>query len=178
MTDADVDGAHIRTLLLTLFYRYFRELIETGHLYIAQSPLYKISVGKESKYAFSDKEKEAVLKEWGISSKELEQSQESEEEAVSEEGEEPAEDAKAKKGAKDTKRPKKVNIQRYKGLGEMNPEQLWDTTMDPSRRVMQRVMLEDAEAADAIFTTLMGADVAPRKKFIQTHAKGVKNLDI
>ncbi len=178
MTDADVDGAHIRTLLLTLFYRYFRELIETGHLYIAQSPLYKISVGKESKYAFSDKEKEAVLKEWGISSKELEQSQESEEEAVSEEGEEPAEDAKAKKGAKDTKRPKKVNVQRYKGLGEMNPEQLWDTTMDPSRRVMQRVMLEDAEAADAIFTTLMGADVAPRKKFIQTHAKGVKNLDI
>ncbi|MBP9850765.1 MAG: DNA topoisomerase (ATP-hydrolyzing) subunit B [Candidatus Peribacteraceae bacterium] len=180
MTDADVDGAHIRTLILTLYYRYFRELIETGHLYIAQSPLYKLTQGKDSRYAFNEKERDAVLKEWGVEAKELETSEEDlvEEESTEEEAEAP----KAKKGAKaepvPEKKKKKVGIQRYKGLGEMNPEQLWDTTMDPTKRVMLRVTLEDAEAADAIFATLMGADVAPRKKFIQTHAKGVKNLDI
>ncbi len=182
MTDADVDGAHIRTLILTLYFRYFRELIETGHLYIAQSPLYKITMGKESRYAFNEKERDATLKEWGIEAKQLETSEE--DIVADEEDEEPAPETKEKKGAKgkadvpEVKRQKKVGIQRYKGLGEMNPEQLWDTTMDPTKRVMLRVTLEDAEAADAIFTTLMGSDVAPRKKFIQTHAKGVKNLDV
>ncbi len=180
MTDADVDGAHIRTLILTLYFRYFRELIETGHLYIAQSPLFKLTMGKESRYAFNEKERDETLKEWGVEAKELETS---EEDIADEVTEDEVEEPKAKKGAKiemlvPEKKKKKVSIQRYKGLGEMNPDQLWDTTMDPTKRVMLRVTLEDAEAADAIFTTLMGADVAPRKKFIQTHAKGVKNLDI
>ncbi|MEQ1849020.1 MAG: DNA topoisomerase (ATP-hydrolyzing) subunit B [Candidatus Peribacteraceae bacterium] len=178
MTDADVDGAHIRTLLLTFYYRYFRELIETGHLYIAQPPLYKISRGKEVAYAFSDTEKQEILKAWGIGEDEMQETDASEEaEEVVE-----ADDADAKKKGKKEKEEKpksrKVGIQRYKGLGEMNPEQLWDTTMDPTKRTMLRVTLTDAEAADAIFSTLMGAEVAPRKKFIQTHAKGVKNLDI
>ncbi len=184
MTDADVDGAHIRTLILTLYFRYFRELIENGMLYIAQPPLYKISQGKESRYAFTDAEKSATLKEWGVGEADLQIS----DEEVTEEAEEAeaTEDAEAKpvKGKKgkeekvEVKKPKKVNIQRYKGLGEMNPEQLWDTTMDPTKRIMLRVTMDDAEQADAIFTTLMGAEVAPRKKFIQAHAKGVKNLDI
>ncbi len=181
MTDADVDGAHIRTLLLTLFYRYFPELIEDGQLYIAQPPLYKISQGKQSRYAFTDQEKEATLKEWGIGQADLE----AEDEGMESVEEAPENDEKLQKGkkGKDEKaaeKPKarKANIQRYKGLGEMNPSQLWETTMDPKERIMLRVMLGDAEQADAIFTTLMGPDVPPRKKFIQTHAKGVKNLDI
>ena len=140
MTDADVDGAHIRTLLLTLFYRYFKTLVEQGHIYIAQPPLYKISQGKRSQYVYSDEEKEEMLKT-------LDPSQ-------------------------------KVNIQRYKGLGEMNPTQLWETTMNPETRTMLKVNIADAEQADMIFDTLMGSEVAPRKKFIQTHAKKVKNLDI
>ncbi len=183
MTDADVDGAHIRTLLLTLFYRYFPELIEGGQLYIAQPPLYKISMGKDSRYAFTDKEKESTLKEWGIGQADLDAEGENEEPAESAESDvkegKPAKGKKAKDG-KEADKPKarKANIQRYKGLGEMNPDQLWETTMDPKGRIMLRVMLEDAEKADAIFTTLMGPDVPPRKKFIQTHAKGVKNLDI
>ncbi len=181
MTDADVDGAHIRTLILTLYFRYFRELIETGHLYIAQSPLYKLTMGKQSRYAFNEKERDAILKEWGVEAKQLETSEEDIPEGI-DEPEEAEEVSTSKKSEKaetvETKKPKKVSIQRYKGLGEMNPDQLWDTTMDPTKRVMLRVTLEDAEAADAIFTTLMGADVAPRKKFIQTHAKGVKNLDV
>lgn len=183
MTDADVDGAHIRTLLMTFFFRHFPELINTGHLYIAQPPLYKIQLGKDVRYVFSDKEKEQTLKEWGIGEKELEESS-MEEPGAAEEPVDAAEEAEAKKGkgkkAESAVKPKtrKPSIQRYKGLGEMNPEQLWETTMDPSRRTMLRVTMEDAEAANAIFTTLMGADVVPRKKFIQTHAKGVKNLDI
>ncbi len=183
MTDADVDGAHIRTLLLTFYYRYFKELVESGHLYIAQPPLYRIQHGKDSRYVFSDDEKAATLKEWGIGEKELEDAQASETEETETEAVEPEEDKPAKGKAakakeKDKPKKKKVTIQRYKGLGEMNPDQLWDTTMDPARRTMLQVKLDDAEKADAIFTTLMGADVAPRKKFIQTHAKGVKNLDI
>ena len=186
MTDADVDGAHIRTLLLTLFYRYFRELIEGGNLLIAQPPLYKITMGKESRYAFTDREKGAILKEWGVGEKDLsvEETEESDETEETEETDEAAMSVpkKGKKGvtAKAAEKPRgrKVSIQRYKGLGEMNPDQLWETTMDPARRIMLRVTLEDAEIADATFTTLMGADVAPRKKFIQTHAKGVKNLDV
>ena len=140
MTDADVDGAHIRTLILTLFYRYFRALIDAGHIYIAQSPLYKISQGKRSEYAYSDEQKEKIMAQ----------------------------------SPKDTK----FSIQRYKGLGEMNPEQLWETTMDPENRSFYQVNITDAERADAVFDTLMGSEVAPRKKFIQAHAKKVKNLDI
>jgi DNA gyrase subunit B len=140
MTDADVDGAHIRTLILTLFYRYFRVLIESGHIYIAQPPLYKISQGKKSSYAYTDIERDEKLKTF--------------------------------------EKDAKYSIQRYKGLGEMNPEQLWETTMDPEKRMMLRVQIEDAQKADAVFNTLMGAEVMPRKKFIQAYAKKVKNLDI
>ncbi len=140
MTDADVDGAHIRTLLLTLFYRYFRPLVEQGHIYIAQPPLYKIKQGKNTAYAYTENEKAKALEEFDQN--------------------------------------KKITIQRYKGLGEMNPGQLWETTMNPETRSMLRVAVEDAERADQIFDTLMGTDVPPRKKFIQTHAKSVKNLDI
>ncbi len=157
MTDADVDGAHIRTLLLTIFYRYFPEIITQGHLYIAQPPLYKIQKGKTIRYAYSDEEKEQILKELGVKKKAVE-------ETVAEEGEE--------KGVGG------VNIQRYKGLGEMNPEQLWETTMNPSSRVLLRVTIEDAARADEVFSILMGSDVLPRKKFISTHAKAVRNLDV
>ncbi len=174
MTDADVDGAHIRTLLLTLFFRYFPELIDKGMLYIAQPPLFKMSHGKEMRYAFNDAEKEATLKEWGVEAVELEESEEDLVEGPSEEEEVVA--AKGKKAA--PPRKARVNIQRYKGLGEMNPEQLWETTMDPENRIMLKVTMDDAEKADLIFTTLMGSEVAPRRKFIQTHAKGVKNLDV
>ncbi len=182
MTDADVDGAHIRTLLLTFFYRYFRELVETGHIYIAQPPLYRMQLGKDVRYVFADEEKVKLLKEWGISDKDLDQSGDQEPDQT-EEAEETEEKETPKKGKvakeKDIKpKVRKPVIQRYKGLGEMNPEQLWETTMDPVKRTMLRVTLDDAEKADAVFSTLMGADVAPRKKFIQTHAKGVKNLDI
>ncbi|MDA1208948.1 MAG: DNA topoisomerase (ATP-hydrolyzing) subunit B [bacterium] len=172
MTDADVDGAHIRTLLLTLFFRYFPELITGGHLYIAKPPLYRVSKGKDMRYAFDEEEKESIFKEWGIVAEELEEIEEESEE----EEEELDEEAKAKEKAK----PKvaKVNVQRYKGLGEMNADQLWDTTMDPDNRIMMHVTMEDAERADAVFSTLMGTEVPPRRKFIQTHAKTVKNLDI
>jgi len=139
MTDADVDGAHIRTLLLTFFYRYFPELIEKGHLYIAQPPLYKITVGKESKYAYVEEDKNKII---------------------------------------DDMKGKNVVIQRYKGLGEMNPSQLWETTMDPANRMMYKVNVEDVAKADEIFDILMGNEVEPRRRFIQTNAKAVKNLDI
>jgi len=146
MTDADVDGSHIRTLLLTLFYRYFDDLIKEGHVYIAQPPLYKISAGKKSEYVYSDEKKDLVIN-------------------------------KMRAGDTDTKITA-INIQRYKGLGEMNPEQLWETTMNPENRIMRQITIEDAEKANAVFDVLMGSDVVPRKKFIQTHAKKVKNLDI
>ena len=141
MTDADVDGAHIRTLLLTFFYRYMRELVEKGHVYIAQPPLYKISKGKKEQYAYSDKESEIILEEFG---------------------------------GKDSS----VNIQRYKGLGEMNATQLWDTTMNPETRILLRADIEDAILADEVFTILMGDKVEPRREFIQKNAKKVSNLDI
>lgn len=140
MTDADVDGAHIRTLLLTMFYRHLRPVIESGYLFVAQPPLYKFQQGKKVAYAYTEEEKENVLKGFSDASK--------------------------------------VNVQRYKGLGEMNPEQLWETTMDPENRKMFKIEITDAEEADKTFETLMGAEVAPRKKFIQSHAKRVRNLDI
>ncbi len=142
MTDSDVDGRHITTLLLTLFYRYFKPIIEAGFLYIAQPPLYQIRAGKQLEYVYTEDEKDRLIKE-------------------------------IKK-----KKVSKINIQRYKGLGEMNPEQLWETTMNPENRILLQVNIESAHRADRIFDILMGKEVAPRKKFIQTHAKKVKNLDI
>ncbi|MFH2106764.1 MAG: DNA topoisomerase (ATP-hydrolyzing) subunit B [Candidatus Micrarchaeota archaeon] len=137
MTDADVDGSHIRTLILTLFYRYFKPVIEKGYLYIAQPPLYKIKRGKTVEYAYSDDELAKML--FGN---------------------------------------EKAEIQRYKGLGEMNPDQLWETTMDPETRTLKKVTIDDVMKADEMFTVLMGSEVEPRKEFIQTYAKEVKNLDI
>ncbi|MBN1047140.1 DNA topoisomerase (ATP-hydrolyzing) subunit B [Clostridium botulinum] len=141
MTDADVDGAHIRTLLLTFFYRYMRELVEQGHVYIAQPPLFRVGKGKKETYAYSDAELDQVLQDMG---------------------------------GKDNS----VDIQRYKGLGEMNATQLWDTTMDPSKRILLKAEIEDAMAADEIFTILMGEKVEPRREFIEQNAKNVVNLDI
>ncbi len=174
MTDADVDGAHIRTLLLTLFYRYFPELFDGGYLYIAQPPLYKIQKDKDIRYVYTDQEKAALMKEWGIGDEET-RVNDDEEAPV-----ETADDALVADSKKDKAAPRKrkINIQRYKGLGEMNPEQLWETTMDPENRIMLKVTSDDAEKANAVFTTLMGSEVAPRRKFIQTHAKTVTNLDI
>ena len=141
MTDADVDGAHIRTLLLTFFFRYMQPLIETGHLYIAQPPLYRLSHKNKKIYIYSEKERLDKYKELGISAD-------------------------------------KAQLQRYKGLGEMNPQQLWETTMDPEKRTLLQVTIEDAAAADRTFDMLMGSSVPPRKRFIITHANEVRNLDI
>ncbi len=171
-TDADVDGAHIRTLLLTLLYRHFRPIIDGGFVYIAQPPLYKITRGKALAYAYSDDEKAAVLKEMGVKDSEVAE--------ISEggEGEETeAEEVVANLPAGKAGKPAKANIQRYKGLGEMNASELWETTMDPARRVLKRVRIEDAQEADRIFDILMGSDVASRKSFIQSNAK-LANLDI
>ncbi|MCR4780523.1 MAG: DNA topoisomerase (ATP-hydrolyzing) subunit B [Ruminiclostridium sp.] len=142
MADADVDGAHIRTLLLTFFFRFMKPLIEEGHVYLAQPPLFKVSRGKQVRYAFSDEERDAYISELS--------------------------------GEKDAK----VDVQRYKGLGEMDPDQLWETTMDPERRTMIRVSMEDAAKADMIFSILMGDKVEPRREFIETNARFVENLDI
>ena len=141
MADADVDGSHIRTLLLTFFFRYMRPLIEQGHIYLAQPPLYKVARGKQIRYAYTDPELEPAIK------------------ALAPNGE-------------------KVDIQRYKGLGEMNPEQLWETTMDPDRRLMLKVNMEDAVSADEVFSVLMGDKVGPRREFIEQNAQYVVNLDI
>jgi DNA gyrase subunit B len=170
MTDADVDGAHIRTLLLTLLYRYFPELIEKGHIYIAQPPLYKIQKGKDIRYAFNDDQKLAIMKDMGVESIDTNET----EEDMAQDVDENESDSEAKK----SKKTSRVSIQRYKGLGEMNPEQLWETTLNPENRLMLRVTNEDAEKAELIFTTLMGSEVPPRRKFIQTHAKNVKDLDV
>ena len=139
MTDADVDGSHIRTLLLTFFFRYAREIVENGNVYIAQPPLYLLHKGRAQRYAYSDAEMEKAMKEMG------------------------------REG---------VTIQRYKGLGEMNPEQLWDTTMNPETRTLLQITLEDAEVADEIFKILMGTEVEPRREFIEKHAKEVRRLDV
>jgi DNA gyrase subunit B len=140
MTDSDVDGAHISTLILTFFFRYMRPLVDAGYVYIAQPPLYLAKKGKEKHYCLGEKELQSVIKGFG-----------------GEQG---------------------VTIQRYKGLGEMNPEQLWDTTMDPETRTLKQVTIEDAVEADRVFTVLMGDDVEPRRKFIEENAKNVVNLDI
>ncbi|MDD2777394.1 MAG: toprim domain-containing protein, partial [Methanocellales archaeon] len=138
MTDADVDGSHIRTLLLTLFYRYMKPLITAGYVYIAQPPLYKVQKGKEIRYAYDEETFQGLMKE-----------------------SEP-----------------NASVQRYKGLGEMNSDQLWETTMNPSTRIMLKVILEDSVEADRIFTILMGDLVEPRREFIQAHAKEVRVLDV
>jgi DNA gyrase subunit B len=159
MTDADVDGAHIRTLLLTLFYRYFPQIIDAGYLYVAQPPLFKVQKGKEMNYVYSEEERDRAI--------------------AKIKGEKPAASQSKQAGP-----PKSegfgggITVQRYKGLGEMNAEELWSTTMDPAKRMMLRVSIADAEEADRVFDILMGTEVAPRKKFIQTHAKNVTNLDI
>ena len=152
MTDADVDGEHIRTLLLTFFFRYMSLIIEKGYLYIAQPPLYKITVGKEAFYAYNDEEKESLLTG-------RQKAKTTKKEALG--------DGEDNAGVRKTQ----VNIQRYKGLGEMNPDQLWETTMNPENRILKRVDMEDATEADKVFNMLMGEEVPPRKKFIQTHAK-------
>ena len=140
MTDADVDGSHIRTLLLTFFFRNMHQLIDSGFLYVAQPPLYKVQAGKQRHYVYNESQKEGLL-----------------------------ETLSNKRG---------VSLQRYKGLGEMDPDQLWDTTMDPKTRTLLQVGVEDAAEADNLFTCLMGEEVAPRREFIETHAQLVKNLDI
>ncbi|HAO52270.1 TPA: DNA topoisomerase (ATP-hydrolyzing) subunit B [Candidatus Magasanikbacteria bacterium] len=169
MTDADVDGSHIRTLLLTLFFRYFPDLITQGHIYIAQPPLYSIKKGKDITWIYNVEALEKYKAKHGVTDADIEVT----EEETDSEGESVEAEEKTK-----TANAKKLNIQRYKGLGEMNPEQLWETTMDPGNRVLKKVHIEDAELANETFDILMGSEVAPRKKFIQTHAKNVQNLDI
>jgi DNA gyrase subunit B len=170
-TDADVDGAHIRTLLLTLFYRHFRPLIDGGFIYIAQPPLYKIKKGKEIHYAYNDDDKFKIL---GKDAEVLDTSDEGSEEA---EAEETAEDKNDETPAVAAKRANKISIQRYKGLGEMNASELAETTMDPKNRVLLRVTIDDGAEADRIFDVLMGTDVPSRKSFIQSNAK-LANLDV
>lgn len=165
-TDADVDGAHIRTLLLTLFYRYFRPVIDGGYLYIAQPPLYKIQKGKEVAYAYNDEQKFNILK--GMGEEVVDET------AIEEEADEEQTEETAEEGA--GKRASKVRIQRYKGLGEMNPDELWETTMNPENRLLKQVGIEDAIDADKVFDILMGTDVTSRKSFIQSNAK-YANID-
>ena len=177
-TDADVDGAHIRTLILTLFYRHFRPVIDGGFVYIAQPPLYKITKGKAVAYAYSDPEKEQVLKELGAAVADIAPMGEGDESSFAPDFAEVASDeATEGEAAKVASKPAKVNIQRYKGLGEMNASELWETTMDPARRALKQVSVDDAEAADRIFDILMGTDVPARKSFIQSNAK-LATLDI
>jgi DNA gyrase subunit B len=175
-TDADVDGAHIRTLLLTFFYRYYRPIIEAGYVYIAQPPLYKIAYGKEVHYAFTDVEKQEVLKKLGFEN--IEQGEGEEASADETQADGGAEESGDEKDAKTVKKSsKKPSIQRYKGLGEMNSEELWETTMDPKTRVLKIVSVHEAGESDRVFEMLMGSEVGPRKSFIQTHAKSA-NIDI
>ena len=180
-TDADVDGAHIRTLILTLLYRYFRPLVDNGYVYIAQPPLFKVKIGKEVKYLHDDAALAAFKKERGLKDEEVSEVDSSAEEARAElleaagapESDSDGGDEADAKSANN----QKVSIQRYKGLGEMNSEELWETTMDPTKRIMKQVMIDDAQEADKVFDMLMGDDVPARKSFIQSNAK-LANLDI
>ncbi len=177
MTDADVDGAHIRTLLLTLFYRYFHSMITEGHVYIAQPPLFRVSMGKDMRYAFSEEERDKHIAEL-LKIKEERKKNKGKNAKVVEEDEEVEEnEEQSEEAAEGTGKIPGIGIQRYKGLGEMNPEQLWDTTMNPKTRMMKQVTITDAAEADETFDILMGTEVAPRKRFIQTHAK-TANVDI
>ncbi len=178
MTDADVDGAHIRTLLLTLFYRYFPELIRSGHIFIAQPPLYRIAKGKNVSWAYTDEDKEKILKNFLVEKEEKTGKHKGEEEPVAEETESETATGEGEEDAEGKTVVGGVAIQRYKGLGEMNPDQLWETTMSPKTRMLKAVRIEDAERADQTFDILMGSKVEPRKLFIQSNAKAVKNLDI
>lgn len=166
-TDADVDGAHIRILLMTFFFRYFREMIDAGYLFVAQPPLYKIKKGKVLEYAFSDEERDKILARLGVDDAEVEE--------VDEDDEENSDDDEEKATTK--KKKKKYDIQRYKGLGEMNAEELWETTMNPETRILKQVTVDDAMMADHVFDTLMGSEVAPRKTFIQNNAK-LADIDV
>ncbi len=177
-TDADVDGAHIRTLLLTLFYRYFKPLISMGHICIAQPPLYKVKIGKDLHYFYSEEEKDSFFKKSKISDSEISEEDSSSEEVMAENAEVAEVEAKGGGSIKlATGKAPKVSVQRYKGLGEMNSDELWETTLDPVRRMMKRVTIEDAQEADKIFDMLMGTDVPSRKAFIQSNAK-LANIDI
>ncbi len=184
MTDADVDGSHIRTLLLTLFYRHFPDLIHQGHIFVAQPPLYRVQIGKDVRYVYSDNELETTKQEMLASiidnkkTKKTEDKAEAKKATAQEMADEDTGEASSEVGESEEVSGVKINIQRYKGLGEMNPEQLWNTTMDPAQRKMKRITVDDVEKVDEVFDVLMGADVVPRKRFIQTHAKTVKNLDI
>lgn len=176
MTDADVDGHHITTLLLTLFYRYFPQLISNGHVFVAQPPLYKVERGKNAKFAYSDDEKDALVKEMSAlkevkksDKKEVGTNEEEAEEEIESEGVPIPEEVNHVKGLK---------IQRYKGLGEMNADELAETTMEPDKRVLKQISIRDAQEADHLFDVLMGESVAPRSKFIKSHARFVKDLDI
>ena len=164
-TDADVDGDHIKTLLLTLFYRYFKPIIESGHLYVAQAPLYKISQGKKMVYVYSDKEKEEYLRKIGAEGMTDDSLSQSEEKGIE------AEQKKISPNRSVSAGIGKVSIQRYKGLGEMNPDELYETTMDAENRILKKIFIEDAQRADNTFDVLMGSQVAPRKSFIQSNAK-------
>ncbi len=179
MTDADVDGAHIRTLLLTLFYRYYPGIIEKGYLYIAQPPLYKVQKGKHFEYVYDEKAKdEAVQRLSSIKVEKIATKEDVDIENTEQVGEQDEQKVITDNVVMPDKKIPGITIQRYKGLGEMNPEQLWDTTMNPENRVMLQVDIEDAKEADSIFEILMGEEVGPRKHFIQTHADKVQNLDI
>jgi len=167
MTDADVDGAHIRTLLLTFFYKEMKQLIDAGYVYIAQPPLFRVARGKEEYYAFDEAEREEYVKRLSNGSGAAPVTAGAEAEAGEEES-----------GETRPGRQRNVVIQRYKGLGEMNPDQLWRTTMDPSKRTILKVEMEDAFEASQLFEVLMGDEVEPRRKFIEEHAKFVRNLDV
>ena len=178
MTDADVDGAHIRTLLLTFFYRHFPEVISRGYLYIAQPPLFRVQHGKDFVYAFSEKQRNEAIEKFAKESQDKKTAKAAKGKKDADVEEVPAQATVASGEEGGGINIKGVSVQRYKGLGEMNPQQLWETTMDPSARVMLQVSVNDAEKASKIFETLMGDEVGARKSFIQTHAKTVKNLDI
>ncbi len=164
MCDADVDGSHIRTLLLTLFFRYMKEIVELGHMYIAQPPLYKLKKGKQEFYAYDDEERDEVIKRFRNEKKSKEKEEVAEETTPIEEGA--------------TVSANGVAISRFKGLGEMNPEQLWSTTMNPETRTVLQVSIENAADADRTFSILMGDEVEPRREFIEKNAKYVRNLDV